>query len=366
MWTFRSSYAAIAVAALAAACGGGGDDGGSINPQPPTYVTISAANQDAVAHAAIASILPFTSVPLLNASPSPGRATTAAASVFAPEGHTGLTYLALQAVSYGYKQSPATPTGIARALARYRDTGPCAISGWVTVTIDDNDDNGTYSAGDVISVSFDQCSNWVGSIFNGSMTMSIASFAATPTAAEMTGSMTYQSLAMIDDGVSLAMNGDVGFRMNAASTTYGVNEFYSFTVASGGLTLIDSGSAIGLGDTLFYRPGFTVTERDFIPNPQGIIQGIPWTEELSASGDLGSSVLGGDVSLTTVQPFKSVWTDPEGDIFPNEGQLVATGNNSTKLSLSATATSLARMDMCDDGDNAWEGTKMVEWGWLLQ
>ncbi len=60
MWTSRSPFAAAAVAALVAACGGGGDDG-AVNPQPPpapTYVKISAANQDTVARASFTSVMP--------------------------------------------------------------------------------------------------------------------------------------------------------------------------------------------------------------------------------------------------------------------------------------------------------------------
>jgi hypothetical protein len=366
MWTSRSRFAAIAVAALAAACGGGGDGGGGVSPQLPTYVTISAANQDTVARASIASILPFTGVPLLSTSPSPPRATTAEASGSAAHGHTGLTYLALRSVGIGYPQPPSAPTGIARPLARHQDTLLCLVSGSWTRTFDDNDNSGTLSAGDALSVLFVQCSDGVGSTINGGMAMSIASYSETPATADLAGSMTFQSLAMVDEGVSFSLNGDVGFSMNLALGTNGLDARFSYTVASGGLTVVDSGSAIGFADTFSYRAGYTVTERDFTPNAQAILQGIPWREELTASGDFGSVVLGGDLRLSTAQPFKFVWTDPEGDNFPNEGQLVATGLNSTKLSLSATQTSQVRMDMCDDGDGAWEGTTMVDWGWLLQ
>jgi hypothetical protein len=174
---------------------------------------------------------------------------------------------------------------------------------------------------------------------------------------DITGSISFQTLAMLDQGAGLTLNGGLGFRLTDTLLTNGIDSLGTYTVGSG-LTAIATG---GLADTFSYRAGYTVTERDFAPN----MPGIATTEAISASGRFGSAALGGDLDLATLQPFKSSYITTEGDIYPTEGQMTATGLDSTRVSLTATKTSQVRMDVCDDGDGEWEATKMVDWDWLL-
>jgi hypothetical protein len=353
----------MAVVVLATACGGGGDDGGTVGPPLPALVQISAANQDTVARASIASMMPFTSVPVLATSPSPGLATKAqAGNTSAGSGHGGLAQLALRAVKFGDRQLTPIPAGMARPLAQAQQAFPCVLSGTYTVIADDKDNSGSITAGDTVSISFNQCDDDLGFTFNGGMGMTIATYAATQVAEDLTGSMTFQSLTMAGQGESFSLNGGADFRVNATMTAGGLDMLGSYTVASGGLTAARQGGMTGLSDTLSYRAGYTVSDRDF----SSTIQGVPSWEVITAKGDFGSQALGGDLSLTTAPPFRSVYTDPEGDIFPTEGQLIATGRDNTKLGLTATQTVQVRLDMCDDGDNTWEASKMVNWDWLLQ
>lgn len=199
MWTSRSPFAAAAVAALVAACGGGGDDG-AVNPQPPptpTYVKISAANQDTVARASFTSAMAFVSVPVLPASPSPGLAKAAqAGGASALGGQGGLTQLALRAVKSGSRQTVA-PAGMARPLAQQQLTEPCLVSGTMTVTWDDRDNSKTLTAGDTVSALFNQCDDDTGFTVNGGMAMAIATYSETDTVLDTTGSATFQSLSMV-------------------------------------------------------------------------------------------------------------------------------------------------------------------------
>lgn len=364
MWTSRSRYTAMAVAVLAAACGGGGDDGGGyVAPPPSTLVQISAANQDTVARASFASVMPFTSVPVLATSPSQGLATKAqAGDSSAGSGHGGLAQLALRAVKFGDRQATPIPAGMARPLAQAQQTFPCAVSGAYTVIANDMDNSGSITAGDSVSISFSQCDDDLGFTFNGGMGMTIATYSATAVAEDLAGSMTFQSLTMADQGESFSLNGGAAFHVNATVTASGLDMLGSYTVASGGLTVVRQGGMAGLSDTFSYRTGYTVSDRDF----SSTVQGVSSWEVITANGDFGSQALGGDLSLATAPPFRSVYTDPDGDIFPTEGQLIATGRNNTKIGLTATQTVQVRLDMCDDGDNTWEASKMVNWDWLLQ
>jgi len=257
------------------------------------------------------------------------------------------------------------PAGMARPLAQHQGTYPCQVSGTTTVTWDDKDNNGSITGGDTISISFSQCNDDLGWIFNGGMGMAIATYAATEAVEDLTGSMNFQSLTMVDvvdQEASFSLNGGVSFRINTTLTATGLDMLSSYSVASGGLTVAKRGGAAGLSDTFSYRAGYAVSDRDFVSSAPG----VPSWEVISASGDFGSQALGGDLSLSTAPPFRSVYTDPYGDIFPTEGQLIATGRDNTKLGLTATQTVQVRMDMCDDGDNTWEASKMVNWDWLFQ
>jgi hypothetical protein len=354
MRTFRASFTAIAAAILAVACGGGGDGGGGgdVTPPPPTTVLISAANQDTVARASLASIVPFLNVPA-----APGAAQ---ASAVAPGG--GLAQLALRSIKSSVRQPAPTPTGMARPLALYQETIPCTISGTMTVALDDTDDNLAISAGDSMSISFNQCNEDAGSIINGGLGMVIASYSLTPSAEDMSGSMTFQSLTFVDSAGSFSMNGEFAFSINLVQSMLGTEMVGSYTVGSAGLTVSKQGGSGGLSDTFTYRAGYTVSDRDFISSVQG---GSSW-EVMSASGTFRSETLAGELSLATMTPFRSDYTDATADIYPTAGQLVATGRNNTKLGLTATPTVQVREDMCDDGDNAWESSKMVTWDWLLQ
>jgi len=183
MSTSRTRITAMTVAVLSAACGGGGDGGSSAPPapQPPTYVLISSANQDTVARASLASVMPFLNVP----------ATPAAASDVKATG--GLTQLALRSVRSATRPTP-TPAGMARALAQYQATYPCQVAGTWTAAWDDKDNNGTLSAGDSMSMTFNRCDDGIGPVISGGLGMTLATYSETPTSEEMTGTMTFQAM----------------------------------------------------------------------------------------------------------------------------------------------------------------------------
>lgn len=353
MWTSRSRYTAVAAALLAAACGGGGDDGPA-PPPPPSLVKITMANQDSVARASIASILPFVNVPVLTASPSPGRVTMAMAHATArPD--DGMNQFVKRSLAMAAR--PAAPEAV-RALTTYVGTDTCIVSGTVTVTINDNDENGLLSAGDSMSWAYSQCSNEPGSSVNGTMTFGIGAVSITPTVEDVSGSLSFQSLAMLDQGTGLTLNGGLSFRLTDTLLTNGIDSLGTYTVGAGGLTAVATG---GLADTFSYRAGYAVTERDFAPS----MPGIATTEAITANGRFGSAALGGDLDLATLEPFKSTYISTEGDVFPTEGQMTATGLDNTRIGLSATKTPQVQMDVCDDGDGVWEATKMVDWDWLF-
>lgn len=353
MSTSRTRITAIAVAALAAGCGGGGGGdsggGGYAGPPPPAYVLISAANQDTVARASFASVAPFLNVPVVPVA--------SGAAV-----RSGLAPLALRALGTPGIKSPPPPAGTARALAQLQATYACQVSGSWTVVWDDRDNNGTMSAGDSVSMSFSKCNDGGGSVVDGGLGMSIASYLATPTTEDITGSMTFQALTTVDASGTYWMNGGVAFQLAAKTDPGGDELFGSYTVTTSSLSVGQQSAIGGLSDTFTYRAGYTASDRDYSSK----VVGVPSWEVITASGSFGTQTLGGDLSLATAVPFKSVFTYPTGDIFPTEGAMTATGLNNTRLGVSATTTVQARMDLCDDGDGVWEASKTVSWDWVMR
>jgi hypothetical protein len=351
MWTSRTPFAGLAAAMLAVACGGDGD-GGDAGPPAPTSVLISAVNQDTVARASLASMMPLLTVPVAPAA--------ARSSAYAPS--AGLAHIALEVARDGIKP-PAQPTaGIARPTALYPTVYPCRISGTLTYVWNDSDESATVNPGDSVSMTFSQCIDAPGLVINGKLGMAIAGYWATVSAEDLTGSISYQALTMTDAAGSFLMEGGVTFHINRTESANGDDMLSSFTVASGGLTVDKRSVAGGLSDTFSYRAGYAVTDHDFSSR----VPGVSSWEVITASGSFRAQSLGGDLHLTTTTPFKSVFSNLAGDIFPSEGQLIAIGQNATRLGLAATGTLQVRMDLCDDGDNTWEASKTVTWDWLLQ
>lgn len=352
MSTSRTRITAIAVAVLAAGCGGGGDSGGGggdyVGPPPATYVLITAANQDIVARASLASIVPFLNVPIMS---------TASASA----ARGGLAPLAMRALDASSTRSAAPSAGMARTLSQLQATYPCRVSGTWTLAWDDRDNNGAMSAGDSIWTTYSKCDDGYGSVVDGGMNMSIASYMATATTEDFTGAMAFQALTTVDATGTYWMNGGVAFQISAKMDANGDELFGSYTVTTSGLSVGTQSTVGGLSDTFTYRAGYTASDRDFSSRVAGVAS---W-EVITASGSFGTQTLGGDLVLATPTPFKGVFTDATGDIFPVEGVMTATGLNSTRVGLSATGTVQVRMDLCDDGDGAWEASKMVDWDWLM-
>lgn len=347
MWTLRLGAAAVIAAFALAGCGGGGggvDD--VVEPPPPTQVQITMANQDSVGRAAFTSILPFVNLPGVELQPSPAPARAMSG---------GLAGLALKSVAIGVKQPAAS--GIVRSFAAYTVTEPCMLSGSITWTVDDRDNNNVFSAGDTILAEFNQCSDDDGSNLNGRLGMTISSISDTPTVFSLAGSTTLDRLTMRDQDAVLVAHGTLNFTIRETVVANGVEKQAEFTVASAGLTAGATGMAAGYSDTFVYFAGYKFTQHD-IPG----FEGMPATIAVTADGTVHSDTLNGEMTLHTPVAFRLLVTGNN----PAEGQLDVIGYNNTKLELTALPNgSQIRMDVCDDGDGAWEGTKIVDWDWLI-
>lgn len=349
MRTFCSRTLAIAAAVLLAACGGGGD---GAPPPPPSQVRITMANQDAVTLTSLVAVSAFDGLPGIHIAVAPAPVRPAQAGAATAAHRAGLTHALIQALG-SQLRSPA-PADVVRPL----DAGanvPCGVSGSVDMALADRDSSGTITPGDVLSMTFNQCMYVPGSSYNGLMAMTLDTVSVSSTGFDVTGTMVFQQLAMVDEFLSLTMTGVTHTRLAEAHVANGANELGNYTVTADGLTL--AAAAPGYADRIAYSTGFNYAETGFVAaagsglNDQGTIR---------AGGEYRSEALGGTLMLATVTDFRF---DSTVD-YPLDGQMTATGLDNTMLGLAATGGPQARVDVCDDGDGVWEATKMVDWDML--
>lgn len=345
MRTFCSRTLALAAAALLVACGGGGDG----TPPPPSQVRITMANQEAVTLTSLVAVSAFDGLPGIHLATAPAPVRPAQAGAPTAAHRAGLTHALIQAL--GTQLRAATPTDVVRPL----DAGasvPCGVSGSVDMTLADRDNSGTMSPGDVLTMAFNQCVYVPGSSYNGLMTLTFSTITAGTSGFDVTGTMAFQQMAMIDGLLSLTMTGVTNAHLAEVHVVNGANELGNYTATADGLAL--AVNAPGYADRIAYSAGFNYNETGFVAAPGS---GLLDQGTIRASGEFRSDALGGTLMLATVSDFRF---DSSVD-YPLEGQMTATGLDNTMLGLAATGGPQARIDVCDDGDGIWEATRMVDW-----
>jgi len=331
-----TSVLAMFAAVALSACGGDGGDSTAPPPPPPpptSQAAITGSNQDSVAHASVIAGLSISNVQ----SASSGGGTLATAS-------SAMGRLNALFASGGARRLVASAMApSARPAAVTTDTQPCAFAGTVTSAFDDKDNNGVLSVGDVITVTFAQCSDVSGSSINGAMTITTTSvtsdtqFAATVAVSHLTaveGSLT----ASLDGAMALT---EVDSATQSQTT---------LTVAASGLTAAITSSTYS--DTITYGQGFAVDETD---------DSVQASSTATISGTISAASLGGSVTLATVTPIVAFFDDD----FASSGQLAVTGANASKLLMTILDATQVREQLDANGDGVYEGDTTVAWTSLV-
>lgn len=320
------SVAACLGAILAAACGGDGDDG----TQPPQLVPITSQNQVAVARAAAVNFANLGSVrelPVANASGTPDGAVAA------------FTKHALGAAVTTARLAQAR----AWPLTVSAETEACPVSGSMTATFDDRDNNGLPSAGDVITTTFSDCRPTPSSLITGAFTVNIVGFSET----QLSGLIVYGQLVMTDEGDTFAVNGQANLSysesVDAANT---LTARITMAVTTAGLTA--RGSTSTYIDTFTYDPDFTAVWTDVTPSAS-----TPYSTS-SLDGQVHVASLNGRLFLTTQSAIHEWWTED----FPDSGTVLVEGLRS-RLRLTVLNTMTARLELDANDDGAFESTRDI-------
>ena len=350
--------AALSTLALAACGGGGGGSGGG-----DALLAIGSANRDTVAHAAAAGVLALGAT---SAVPLTIDAAGAAATI-AADRRTALAGAGARAQPSWLRRVRSTLSpggsvgGAGSAAARLRPLatlGPasedCPLGGQVTVTLDDRDDDGDASAGDVARIVFDACRDDADSTVDGGVTATVVSIAADGSA--LTADLALENLAATTAAHSLALDGTV----RLALTQPGFGPVTTIEVVARGAVTVAFSTHLGIEDTVTLRDGFshtTVVDASVAP-----VDGNadPGRSTLTVDGTLESAAARGAVVLTTPAPLVSNGEDA----WPRQGVL-RIGGAASSLRATALSPSAVRLDLDTDDDGTPESSETVDWDWLL-
>jgi hypothetical protein len=330
-----SILAAASTLALLSACGGG--DGGTSHTVGPTGLNITPANQDAVTHATVTGGLAVSNIQTAtNAAGGGQQPTSVAGRVHSLSALMQRTLAASVKSRMSIQSASAHPAALA-------DTQACGVSGSLTTTFDDRDSNGLLSAGDGLSVQFNDCRDSATSLYNGKAVITLTTV---PSASQITASADFQNVSSVQGASTSAIDGS----LVVAETDSDTESTTSLTVGTGALTI--TLASPGYSDVVTLSSGTRITvDQQFAAGRTA----------LTYDGVLqAQSVPGGGVTLTTVSPIVQL----DADAYPSSGVLKAKGQHGALLLTVLNATTVQEQLDADD-DGTYESTTTVAWSTLM-
>jgi hypothetical protein len=349
---FNARWAAPAALAMTvAACGGGGGDSGA-TVVVPAAVSITAGNQDDVARASALAAqggLLGGSATLASDGGSGVKAAAHENALALPASAQPLVTALAHANTAVLRQLRAAPLASGRETiaAVSSQNVACAVSGSITVSIDDVDNSQNVSVGDVLTITFNACSDVAGETLGGSVAAGYTSIQTTPTIS-IGASLAFNNLSATVQGGSASYNGALALSYSEPTATTAVS---ALTVSSP-LTVAASRTGVGAyTDSVTLQAGFSLnsTHNSSLAQTSGTV-----------NGSVSSSRAGGTVQISTLKPV----VQRDVDLYPSSGQILATGQNSAlRTTVQNTSTVLIELDA--DGNGSFESSKTVPWGTLI-
>jgi len=198
----------IAVMGAVVLVGCGGRDGGGDVP-PKATVTITAANQGAVARAATEGGQAFRQSQPFAA--GGGTAARSIGSTAAALRIGGLQSVIQRGLVAAFR--PRRSAGIAsatRPAATMSTSDPCLLSGSITTTLDDADNSESVSHGDALTLTFDRCQDSSDEVVSGAMVFTIGSVGSVNDSdVQFSGSVAFQHLSTSRGASATDVEGNV-------------------------------------------------------------------------------------------------------------------------------------------------------------
>jgi hypothetical protein len=230
---------------------------------------------------------------------------------------------------------------------------PCDVSGSVTFTLDDRDDNQQPSVGDVLNATFAACSDVADESIDGSMSATYTQIVLSPLT--VGASVATTRLTMVDGARSAQLDGGFAFTLTEASASVAtLNMVVSDSLSMRVTTPVYT-------DTITLQHGYTIAmTEDLSAVPSG--GGTPGRTTTTVSGKLASSAAGGTVQVSTNASDPLVqYSD---DDYPRSGTIEALGKNGWAVA-TVLSTTQVRIDIDSTGDGNVDATVTLPWTDLL-
>lgn len=321
--------ASVAFAALASCGGGGGGGGGPSGPPPGTPVALTAANAQSVTDDVLNTSLSFISV---GGSSSAGAGVVPLSAQFKTRPRTHLLFGALREHVGVLSGSPAQTGPFVPAAPQPPvncDMAPNGTTGTITT------DPETTST----TVTFSNCFSG-GETINGTVAVSNL---ASPSAGTVTGHVSH-NLTFVQTGFpTLTSSGEFDISHVTAGTVV------TDTLTNGTITLQLDGDAANIS-------GFNIAST--VDTSSGALTD-------SVSGTIGSTLIGGTVTVATPTAFQTAPTAQ----FPNTGQLIITGAANSKVRFTVLGDESlvgneVRIEVDPEGDGTFQAPVEMTWAAL--
>jgi hypothetical protein len=274
---------------LLAACGGGSSGNGNNNPPPRAGFNINASNG-------------------LQVSQVTYRSAASSGEIAGLAGNSGLTGHGDGSLAKpGLAQAPAGSVGsVLQKVPLGPVTLPCAVTGEVSIS-GDVDDPMTLTAGDRITVDYDNCDDGLGEVIDGTLDSLVEAFEGDVLSGiyDMTMAMDLINFQVTGATDVLMANGDGTATINSLASPY------VEASVSGESMLSDLN---GSTETLTNYASAQTVDAGVSPSPY----------TLSASGTLDSSQLDGSVTYSTPVMFEG-----EDANYPHVGEMLISGDASS-------------------------------------
>ncbi|HEY0720018.1 MAG TPA: hypothetical protein VGE50_02070 [Gammaproteobacteria bacterium] len=339
------------------------DNNSSSSDTPPpansTPVTITSANATAIARAAISRHSGAEGIPEAYPFAKPSTATTARQAPTYQRIYDMALKSALDALAFDY----ATPTS-ARTIATNDE--PCGTSGTITYARNDADNDGTASAGDTYTVTYNQCAetNTYGSftdtfIINGSNVFTLQSLQGDPNVPNTSWSFT----------ISVNVNWTTSYQVNDGS--FGTDSMKgSATLAASynPLTTLSNGSMSGsslkdssnhtLSDGSVNKDSSEMANFNFVHTENA--SNSVYTTDIDFT--LRDSAIGGSVVVNTDPVFSGLIVAATGNANPpSSGTMVITGAEGSTLTLVANGDGTVTLTVNSEPPQTYGWSELGGW-----
>lgn len=318
----------LGIALVLGGCGGGGGGGAPV-PPAADLVEITSANAKTVAGAAVLSSLEggsFGAFALAGTMPSaPAAKSTKTSQLYAKIGaiQGAQTESLVKQSEAGYMQAAVGPL-----------TSACSGGGSVTVSGDLASEQ-TLTAGDSVTIEFVDCDDGL-AVVDGRLSMTITTFEGAMDSGmfSLGVSLELTAFTVVEDGETVAADGDVTMTISAASPMLT-------------LTMTSSSLAVSGGDGTHELSGYSLTQS---------IDSASGEYSVDASGTVESSAFEGAATFDVTEPFIG-----SGAAHPGSGELLVSGAGGATLRLIVLDTTFVRLELDTDGNGTVDETVDATW-----